>query len=324
MAHLLDDLLEVSRVTQDKIELKKRVLDLRSIVNDAADVVRDLMDARGIRFSVEVEPTPLCVEGDPARLQQIQVNLLNNAAKYTPRGGCVSLSARREGEKVVLRVKDDGMGIPKELLDDVFELFVQSQRTLDRSEGGLGVGLTLVRGLVAQHEGIVTAHSDGEGKGSEFVVSLPWSDRVPERESNRNSSQAPQQAGQKPLRIVVVEDNPDSRIMLCELLTLSGYECEAAETGSAGLDLIERICPDVALIDIGLPEIDGLELARRVRQNPKFLRTYLIALTGYGQREDRDNARAAGFDRHLVKPVDSAVLLPLLSDLEASRDAASA
>jgi two-component system CheB/CheR fusion protein len=323
MARLLDDLLEVSRVTQDKIELKKRVLDLRGIVEDAAGVVHDLMDARGIRFSVDLDPEPLHVDGDASRLQQIQVNLLNNAAKYTPAGGQVRLSARREGGQAVLRVRDDGMGIPQHLLEDVFELFVQSHRTLDRSEGGLGVGLTLVRGLVVQHGGSVVAHSDGEGKGSEFVVSLPLVDRVPEPEPCPKASEPSPVAAADSLRIVVVEDNEDSRIMLCELLELAGFHCQTADNGAAGLRLIDELCPDLALIDIGLPEIDGLELARRLRRNPDHVRLYLVALTGYGQREDRENARAAGFDQHLVKPVDSTTLLRVLTDLQIERRAAT-
>jgi two-component system CheB/CheR fusion protein len=326
MARLLDDLLEVSRVTQDKIELKKRVLDLRTIVKDAADVVSELMEARGLRFSIELDDEPLLVEGDASRLQQIQVNLLTNAAKYTPRGGSVQLSAKREEGRVVVRVRDDGAGIPKHLLEDVFELFVQAQRTLDRSEGGLGVGLTLVRGLVAQHGGEVTAHSDGEGKGSEFVVRLPAVERRPgtDRVLEPPEAAADSAVGRdgKRVSVVVVEDNADSRIMMCELLELNGFDCRTAETGADGLSLIDEVRPDVALIDIGLPEIDGLELAQRLRQDPKHSDTYLVALTGYGQREDRESALAAGFDAHLVKPVDTGALVRLLS--ERARSPASA
>jgi two-component system CheB/CheR fusion protein len=320
MAHLLDDLLEVSRVTQDKIELKKRVCDLRTIVKDAADVVTELMSSRGLRFTVELETAPLLVEGDASRLQQIHVNLLNNAAKYTQPGGSVHLSAHREGERVVARVRDDGAGIPKHLLEDVFELFVQSQRTLDRSEGGLGVGLTLVRSLVLQHGGTVTAHSEGEGKGSEFVVSLPavpdgtLPDAEPQATSEPEAGASPR-TNPKGMRVVVVEDNADSRVMLCELLEMYGFECKTAETGTAGLLLIDEQKPDVALIDIGLPEIDGLELARRLRADTKYAKTRLVALTGYGQREDRENALSAGFDAHLVKPIEIAELVRLLAEL---------
>jgi two-component system CheB/CheR fusion protein len=310
MSRLLDDLLEVSRVTQDKIELRRRMLDLKPVIYEACSVASRFMQARDIHFELEVDDAPLIVDGDPARLQQIQINLLNNAAKYTPRGGYVKLSARREGDQVVLRVRDNGVGIPKHVLGEVFDLFVQSHRTLDRSEGGLGVGLTLVRGLVKKHGGRVTAHSDGEGKGSEFVVSLPIASGKPEpatddRHEHRNPNG---------MRIVIVEDNDDARSMMCELLELAGFECRSAENGREGLALIDRWRPDAALIDIGLPEIDGLELARRIRQNPAHESIFLVALTGYGQREDRENARRAGFDHHVVKPVDADALIKLLSD----------
>jgi two-component system CheB/CheR fusion protein len=303
MSRLLDDLLEVSRVTQDKIELKKQVIDIRPLVEEAADAAREAMQARNIEFKLEVTDEPLVVDCDPARLQQIQANLLNNATKYTPDGGHVRLSLQREGENAVMRVRDDGCGIPPQLLEDVFELFVQSHRTLDRSDGGLGVGLTLVRGLVERHGGSVSAHSSGEGKGCEFVVSLPLSHRRPASIKPASSHDSLDQP-QHPLRVVIVEDNEDSRTMLCELLEMSGFECSTASDGAQGLQLILEQRPDVALIDIGLPELDGLEVAQRVRQDPRNGGTHLIALTGYGQREDRDAVRRAGFDAHLIKPVD--------------------
>jgi two-component system CheB/CheR fusion protein len=308
MARLLDDLLEVSRVTQNKIELRKRVVDLAPIVHEAADAVRATMDARGLEFTVEVENERLCVNGDPARLQQLQVNLLNNAAKYTPRRGHVRLNARREDAAVVIRVRDDGAGIAPEMIDSVFDLFVQSERTLDRADGGLGVGLTLVRALVAMHGGSVTAHSDGTGKGSEFVVRLPLL-AEPEDEAPKSRGRTKVPAGS---RVVVVEDNADSREMLCELLALAGCECQAADTGIAGVELIDRVEPDVAIIDLGLPGLDGFELARRIRANPRHSSVYLIALTGYGQAADRARALHAGFDEHVVKPIGPETLVRLL------------
>jgi two-component system CheB/CheR fusion protein len=320
MARLLDDLLEASRVTQDKIDLRKRVVDLGAVAKDAVDAVRNVIDARGLQFSMTLDPEPLWVEGDPARLQQIQVNLLNNAAKYTPRGGHVSLETKREGDHAVVRVRDDGAGIPKEMLDTVFELFVQSTRTLDRADGGLGVGLTLVRGLVAKHGGTVTASSDGEGKGSEFTVRLPLTETATPAIATRPVLEP----GHSPKgsKIVVIDDNADGRIMLCELLGLAGFECHTAATGDSGLDLITEVCPDIAIVDIGLPGMDGFEVARRIRQSPKCARIYLIAITGYGQDSDRVKALAAGFDRHLVKPVDTEVLLALLN--EGKRESRSA
>lgn len=313
MARLLDDLLEASRVTQNKIELRKRVLDLGTVVKDAADAVKNLMDTRGVDFSVVVDPEPIWVEGDPARLQQVHVNLLNNAAKYTSRGGHVTLEAKRMDGHAVVRVKDDGVGIPKEMLDTVFELFVQSSRTLDRSAGGLGVGLTLVRGLVEKHGGTVSARSEGEGKGCEFEVRLPISEPPSEQEAARGSllGKLPRRS-----RIVVVEDNDDGREALCALLTRAGFECHSANHGISGIELMDEVLPHVAIVDIGLPGIDGLEFARRVREKPQHKNVYLIALTGYGQQGDRERARGAGFDEHLVKPVDLGTLKRLLAEGE--------
>jgi two-component system CheB/CheR fusion protein len=311
MARLLDDLLEASRVTQDKIELRRRVLDLGSVLRDAVEVVRSLMDRRGVALETKIDTDPIWVDGDPARLQQVHVNLLNNAAKYTQRGGHVTLEAKRVDGHAVVRVSDDGAGIPKEMLESAFDLFVQSSRTLDRSEGGLGVGLTLVRGLVGKHGGTVTAKSDGVGKGSEFEVRLPTAEPGPPP-----APSVPARALTLPKgsRIVIVEDNADSREMLCTLLSRAGFECHSSDHGLAGLELIEKVRPHVAIIDIGLPGIDGLEFARRVRANPKHANIYMIALTGYGQREDREHALAAGFDEHLVKPLDFINLKSILGE----------
>jgi two-component system CheB/CheR fusion protein len=309
MARLLDDLLEASRVTQNKIELRRSTLDLRRTLREAADAVRGFMDTRGIEFTLEDEGEPLTVNGDPARLQQVHVNLLSNAAKYTPRGGHVVLTAVREGTEAVVRVRDDGAGIPKEMLDSVFDLFVQSARTLDRSQGGLGVGLTLVRSLVAMHDGVVVANSDGEGKGSEFVVRIPLTSKRAPEEAAPGRPHLPKGGS----RVVIVEDSTDSCEMLAEYLTSAGFECKTAESGVDGLHIIEETRPDWAVIDVGLPGMDGLEVARRIRQNPELDGVYLIALTGYGQPADRMAAHAAGFNEHLVKPVPPDRLLALLA-----------
>ncbi len=319
MARLLDDLLEASRVTQDKIELRKRTVDIRPILRESIEVAREPMQTRQIELRFELDERPMVVECDPARLQQILANLLNNAAKYTPIGGHVEVSASIQDDMAVLSVKDDGVGIPPETLSEVFELFVQSTRTLDRSEGGLGVGLTLVRGLVERHGGTVEARSDGVGHGSEFVVRLPLSTDAPASQVPPPEAKSMINSDNSPLKVVIVEDNDDSRMMLCELLELSGFECHTASTGRLGVDVITELQPDVALVDIGLPELDGLEVAKLLRQDPKLEKLLLIALTGYGQREDREAARRAGFDTHLVKPVDFDALLGLLRAHAAKR-----
>ena len=321
MARLLDDLLEATRVTQNKIELKRRVVDLRSVARIAAESIQGVMETRAIRFTVDIDPEPICVEGDPARLQQIQANLLNNAAKYTSSGGKVLLQVRREDGAAVIRVKDDGAGIPKDMLESIFELFVQSRRTLDRAAGGLGVGLTLVRSLVSMHGGMVTVNSEGEGRGSEFVVRLPLTVRAVEESPPPERPRRPSRV-REGAKIVFVEDNVDSRDLLCELLALEGFECLTADDGAAGLALIEKAQPAVAILDVGLPELDGFELARRLRANPQLSDTFLIALTGYGQAADRAATREAGFDEHLVKPVNIDELLRLLAELASTKDGA--
>ncbi len=314
MAHLLDDLLEASRVTQNKIELKKQVVDLRSIARIAADSIQQLMESRGIAFTAEIDLEPIWVDGDPARLQQIQANLLNNAVKYTLAGGQVVFQARREGQEAIIRVQDTGVGIPEEMLESVFDLFVQSRRTLDRSAGGLGVGLTLVRSLVQMHGGRVDVHSDGEDKGSEFVVHLPLAARPAGEEPV--VARVPRRRRVHPgARIVIVEDNADSRELLCEVLSMHGFDCASAASGPAGLTLIDQTQPAIAILDVGLPEMNGFDLARRLRANPEHADMVLIALTGYGRPTDRAAGREAGFDEHLVKPVNVDELVQLLRDL---------
>jgi two-component system, chemotaxis family, CheB/CheR fusion protein len=312
MGHLLDDLLEVSRVTENKIELRQRVVDLRSVITDAADAVNAVMKTRGLHFQVEIPNEPLYVLGDPIRLQQIQVNLLSNAAKYTPQGGHVLLQAASEGGDAVLRVRDDGVGIAKDMLDSVFELFVQSARTLDRAAGGLGVGLTLARSLVSMHGGKISVHSDGEGQGSEFVVRLPLTDApASEQQPSRGLARPNGKA-----KVLIVEDNDDSRELLYQLLERAGLECRTASSGTSALEVLQGFAPDVAILDVGLPEMDGFELARRIRQHPEHAHTVLIAVTGYGRASDHAASREVGFDGHLVKPVNTNQLLNLLSSIQ--------
>jgi two-component system CheB/CheR fusion protein len=314
MARLLDDLLEASRVTQNKIELRKSVVDLRRVASEAAEAVRGRMQAHGLRLEVVLPEEPVWVDGDPARLQQIQANLLGNAAKYTPWGGRVRLSVGRESGEAVARVQDEGIGIAPGMLESVFDLFVQCSRSLDRSAGGLGVGLTLVRSLVAMHGGTVAAHSEGEGKGSEFVVRLPA--------AAAPAAAAPSEAVRPPLpppphaaNVVVVEDNADSREMLCAILGRAGLECRSAASGPEALALVDQAPPDIVILDVGLPGLDGLEIARRIRADSRLAGVRLVALTGYGQAADRAASTAAGFDDHLVKPVHPQQILALLAGM---------
>ncbi len=298
MSRLLDDLLDASRVTQNKIELRKTHLDLRSVVEDAVAAARPMMEANGLAFSLVVDAKPLGIEGDESRLQQVCVNLLTNAAKYTPAGGHVSMETAVEGGQAIVRVRDDGMGIAPDMLDAIFDLFVQSNRTLQRAQGGIGVGLTLARSLVEMHGGQLMAHSDGEGAGSTFEVRLPL---VAPRLEIATANPSPKTILGS--RIVVVEDNVDAREMLCHLLTRAGFDCRSVGDGLASIELIDSFEPHVAIVDVGLPGIDGFEVARRVRTNPKHADVMLIAVTGYGQTADKTRARDAGFDAHLVKPV---------------------
>ncbi|MCU0959316.1 MAG: response regulator [Pirellulaceae bacterium] len=309
MARLLDDLLDVSRVMQGKIDIRLEPCDLRKATEAALEVVRPQIEGRDQELLVDIEPTPLIVNGDFARLQQIQVNLLHNAMKYTPAGGTIWLNLRREDGEVVLRVRDSGEGIPVEMLQSVFDLFVQAGGTLDRAEGGMGVGLTLVHKLVELHGGTVAAYSAGPGTGSEFVVRLPVC----------SAKVAPKVIAYHPpkpvdfRRILIVEDNADSREMLRTLLEIHGYDVEAAEDGRVGLSLLERKQFDMALVDIGLPGIDGYEVARRIRRDPRHSTIRLVALTGYGRTADREAVEAAGFDEHFVKPLDPQKLTRLLA-----------
>jgi two-component system CheB/CheR fusion protein len=311
MARLLDDLLDVSRVTQSKIELQRNLVDLRSIVRDAAEAMRSQLASRDIVFRADLDGEALTVDGDAVRLQQVVVNLLHNAAKYSERGGHVMVRAHRDGDSAVLHVRDDGAGIAPQMLDSIFELFVQANRTLDRAQGGIGVGLTLVRALVDMHGGAVAARSDGVGKGSEFEVRLPLVRTAPQRaERESDGAVAPVAAG---ATVVVVEDNEDGRELLCEVLRNAGYSCHTAADGDEGLALIARVRPDAAVVDIGLPVLDGLEVARRVRRDPALSAVFLVALTGYGRDTDRETALRAGFDAHLVKPTDPHALLRLFA-----------
>jgi PAS domain S-box-containing protein len=306
LARLLDDLLDVARISQGKIDLHVEGLDLRDVAELTLEGYRPAIAARGQSVALELPSSPVPVLGDAARLQQVIGNLLGNASKYTPSGGSIRLTVASERGQAVLRVWDSGIGIPPDRLETIFELFAQLDPTLARTEGGLGLGLTLARRLVELHGGTVRAHSEGRGRGSEFEVRLPlaalapWSEREPAAVT-----------GLAPRRLLLIEDNEDAREVAGLALRLQGHDVHGAGTGREGIELASRIVPDVVIVDIGLPDLDGYEVGRHLRGVlGKAVR--LIAVTGYGQPDDRRRTAEAGFDLHLVKPVDPDTLLRAL------------
>jgi len=309
MVRLIDDLLDVSRITRGKIELREQPLLLSSVIERAIESARPLIDERGHRIALDLPAEPVTFLADPARLSQVFANLLNNAAKYTHVGGRIWVQARVEGEDLIVAVKDDGPGLTKDLRQHAFELFRQGPEARARARGGLGIGLTLVRRLVELHGGTVEALSEGPGKGTEFVVRLPL--RVPPRVDD--AAPAPPVPAAGPLRrILVVDDNVDAAEALGELLRDYGHEGATAHDGPQALDKARLHRPEMILLDIGMPEMDGFEVAKRIRGELGLGDTLLVALTGYGEDRDRRLAREAGFDQHVTKPVDAARLEELL------------
>jgi signal transduction histidine kinase/CheY-like chemotaxis protein len=316
LARLLDDLLDLSRVMHGKIELRTQVLDLRDILNDALQSSRSLIDQRRHQLTITLPDGPIYVDADSTRLTQVIVNLLTNAAKYTEPGGRIEIALRREGSQGVLSIKDTGMGIPPSQLANIFEPFMQLDTSLERKRGGLGLGLTLVRRLLELHGGTITANSAGLDQGSEFVIRLPCTEQPastschqPQYETSSNQLTP----AVHPRKILLIEDNQDGREMLRDLLRSWGHQVIDVGDGLDGLNAMRRQLPDVALVDVGLPGLDGYELARQVRALPNGDKVCLIAVTGYGQPEDRRRAQEAGFDAHLVKPVDIYKLEQLLA-----------
>jgi two-component system CheB/CheR fusion protein len=306
MARLLDDLLDVSRVTQGKIRISKQVVNLRASAEEAIQVVQPLLESRGHKLELELPDHAVYVEGDPVRLLQVQENLLENAAKYTPHGGTIRLTLHEENGNAVLCVKDNGAGIAPEMQAKIFELFVQAPPAPVGGDSGMGIGLTLVQSIVHLHNGQVCVRSEGLGKGSEFEVRLPLTEKLPNE--SRPAASEPE-AG---VSVLIVEDNSDSREMLESLLRMDGYEVRTAEDGPQGYEAILAHRPDVALVDIGLPGMNGYEVARRIRAEMVGRPIRLVALTGYGRAVDRDAVSEAGFDEHLVKPVDPDDLVRVL------------
>jgi signal transduction histidine kinase len=310
LSRIVDDLLDLSRAMSGKILLSRRPLDMAALLSSCLDTFRATGRTGSYRLNVNL--TPGWVDGDPTRLEQIASNLIDNALKYTPAGGNIDISLATVNEEVVLTVSDSGVGIAPDLLPHVFDVFVQGTISLDRSQGGLGIGLSLVRRLVELHGGNVSAYSDGTSSGSSFVIRLP---RVEAAAATSSASRSPSAEAAKPT-ILLIEDNDDGREMMATMLDAYGYSVVQAADGLAGVKAANDSVPDVALVDIGLPGIDGYEVARRLRECSETSQIRLIALTGYGLAEDQRRVLEAGFDLHLVKPVDIRLLLEALGERE--------
>jgi PAS domain S-box-containing protein len=315
MTRLTDDLLDVSRITRNKLELRKERVDLAEVMHAAVETSRALLEAGGHELTVKVPSPPISLEADPIRLAQALSNLLNNAAKYTERGGHVWLTAERQGSDALVSVRDTGIGIPDDMLPRIFELFTQADHSLARSNGGLGIGLTLAKRLVEMHEGTLGAHSDGVGKGSEFRIRLPLA-LEPSRESHPPKARGERVARVSSLRVLVVDDNQDSAATLGMLLRTTGIEVRLAHDGLEAVQAAGEFRPDAMVLDIGLPKMNGYDAAHRIRRQPWGRKVVLIAITGWGQEEDKHRSKLAGFDHHMVKPVNPAELLELLASLQ--------
>ena len=312
ITRLVDDLLDASRITRGKVELKREALEISRVVAKAIEMSSPLLEQRRHHLEVDVPVRGLMVDGDAVRLAQVVSNLLTNAAKYTEAGGHVAIRARRAGERVSLEISDDGIGIAPSMIERVFEPFAQERQALDRAHGGLGLGLTIVANLVKLHDGTVTARSAGRGKGSSFAVDLPLS-HASTTDAREEAAASPAHANDV-FRVLVVDDNEDAAEMLAEALSAVGYTTRVAHDAPEALSVAAAFAPNVVLLDIGLPVMDGYELAARVRSSPGGERVHLVAVTGYGQESDRRRTREADIDAHVVKPVEIAQLVELLAD----------
>ena len=315
LTRLVDDLLDVGRITSGKIALHKEPVEINAAVLRAVESVQPLADARGHTLEVRLARDPLLVDGDLARLSQVVLNLLNNAIKYTPDGGRIEVEVARESELAMVQVKDTGIGMPADFIPRVFDLFVQGERALDRAEGGLGIGLTLVKRLVMLHGGDILARSEGRGRGSEFVVRLPALARKPAK-SVAASATRPRKPRERK-RVLVVDDNRDSADTMTALLLTWGHEVRTLYDGQSVISVVAEYRPDVVLLDIGLPKINGYVLARQLRQSESSRHIVLVAFTGYGQDDDRRRVREAGFDHHLLKPLEPEALEKIIDSVPA-------
>jgi len=309
LARIVDELLEVSRITTGRIQLHQERIAIGVVVENAVTTVRSLIDQHKHELKVSLPLNPIWLQADAGRLEQVLVNLLSNAAKYTGQGGKIWLTVEQEGEEAVQRVRDNGVGIAPEFLSRIFELFTQAERSLDRSQGGLGIGLALVQRLVEMHGGTVKA-SSVLGQSSEFVVRLPVAP-PPDSQPSLSPPEMAQTTRQS-LRVLVVDDNVDTVTTLAMLVQQSGHEVRTAYDGSSVLEEALDYRPNVVLLDIGLPGLNGFEVAKQLRQQPALQNVVLVAMTGYGQESDRQHSQEAGFDHHLVKPGDFGKVLQIL------------
>ncbi len=317
LTRLLDDLLDVARLRQGRLELRREVLDVAAVIRSSLETVQPLLLERRHRLTSAIAGESLLVNGDPMRLEQVLTNLLVNAAKYTDPGGEIFVTAQREGSDVVIRVRDTGIGIDAILLPRIFDLFVQAHRRLDRSTGGVGVGLALVKSLVEFHGGSVSVFSAGPGKGSEFIVRLPAVEKASRHVGTAQDSE-PKRAGRPALRVLIADDNADQADGLALLLQMEGDDIRISYDGPGVLEAARSFRPQVVLLDIGMPGLDGYQVARRLRESPETRRALLVAMTGWGQEEDLRRSREAGFDHHLTKPFEPALIEKLLADYSAT------
>jgi PAS domain S-box-containing protein len=310
MVRLIDDLLDLSRISRGKIQLKREPIDLAAALRCALEVSEPLIDGAGHELNVSAPADALLVDGDLTRLSQIFSNLLNNAAKYTNPGGRIWLTVRRTAGEAIVSVRDNGVGVPAAMLPKIFDMFAQVDHSLQRAQGGLGIGLSIARRLAEMHGGSIEARSEGPGAGSEFIVKLPLLEGAPgRREKPAPSQHAARRTG---LRVLVADDNEDAAASLATVLTISGHDVQIARDGREALEAAARFQPQVALLDIGMPHLDGYEVCRRLRGQPDGGRLLIIALTGWGQADDRRRSEEAGFDEHLVKPADVRAIEALL------------
>ena len=317
MARLIDDLMDVSRISRGKLELKPARLELGQVIQNAVESTRPLMERQGHTLTVTLPPEPIVLEGDPIRLAQVFLNLLNNAAKFTAQAGRIDLTAERQGSDVVVSVKDTGIGIPATHLGSVFEMFSQVEGALSRTQGGLGIGLSVVKRIVEMHDGHIEVRSDGPDKGSEFLVRLPILLEQPAARETIAAGDRATPASQ--LRILVVDDNRDAATSLSMMVQIMGNSVLTAHDGEEAVTMAQKHRPDVILLDIGMPKMNGYEAARAIRKEPWGQNMVLIAVTGWGQPEDKRKSAEAGFDHHMVKPVDPQILIEKLAELPAAK-----